>query len=71
MAIRHYLQSLNMLCLFVSTGKNIDGSIHVTGKTDPSGGSVPAGPNLTGGMEPGIWSDYKYEHYICLQCLKK
>ena len=30
-------------------------SIHlyiVTGEMDPSGGSVPTGPNLTGGMEP-------------------
>ena len=28
--------------------------IHVTGEMDISGGSVPAGSNLTGGIEPGM-----------------
>ena len=28
--------------------------IYVTGEMDPSGGSVPPGPNHTGGMEPGM-----------------
>ena len=28
--------------------------LYVTGEMDPSGGSVPAGLNPTGGMEPGI-----------------
>ena len=29
-------------------------SLYVTGGMDPSGGSVPPDPNLTGGMEPGM-----------------
>ena len=28
--------------------------IYVTGEMDPSGEYVPAGPNLTGEMEPGM-----------------
>ena len=28
----------------------------------PSGGSVPLGPNLTGGMEPGINTNIKTEY---------
>ena len=28
--------------------------MYVNGKMDPSGGSVPPGPNLTGGMKPGM-----------------
>ena len=40
----HYSSSLN----------NISQIISVTGEMDPSGGSVPpAGPNITGEMEPG------------------
>ena len=29
---------------------------------DPSGGSGPAGPNLTGGMDPGINTNIKTEY---------
>ena len=39
---------------------NIYVYMYVTGEMDPPGGSITTGPNLTGGMEPGmnknIWS---------------
>ena len=40
---------------------------------DISAGSVPAGPNLTGGMEPGMNKhlDQIYEKQICSYFLKK
>ena len=61
----------------------VHGYIYVTGKMDPSGEFVPAGPNLTGGMEPGmnknnfrpnIWKANKFvflkKHSISLQFFK-
>ena len=30
------------------------GNVYVTGEMDPSGGFVSPGPNITGGMDPGM-----------------
>ena len=42
--------------------------INVTAGMDISAGSVPAGPNLTGGMEPGlntnIYTKYMKSKYV-------
>ena len=38
--------------------------MYITGEMDPSGGSVPPGPNLTGGMEPGINTEYMKSKYV-------
>ena len=42
--------------------------MYVAGEMDPSGGSVSPGPNLTGGMEPGmntdIYTEYMKNKYV-------